>query len=94
MIFLRTLLANFMVMGLPLLLIFVGILLALKSHKAGKAARAKFYTGILLLSLPLGVIAYIGAGMFAAILHGGGHFYSVPFGGYSASNDAALAVRP
>jgi hypothetical protein len=57
-----------------------------------RSPNARFYTGILLLSLPLGLVAYIGAGMIAAILRGGGHFYSVPFGGYTASNDAALAT--
>jgi hypothetical protein len=62
-----------------------------KSRSARGGANAKFYTGALLLSVPLGLIAYIVSGMIAAALHGGGHFYSVPFGGYTASNDAALA---
>jgi hypothetical protein len=88
----RILVANFITMGLPLLLIAGGILLVVKSRSARGGANARFYTGVLLLSLPLGLVAYIGAGMIAAILRGGGHFYSVPFGGYTASNDAALAT--
>jgi hypothetical protein len=88
----RTFLASFITIWFPLLLIAGGILLAVKSRSARGGANAKFYTGALLLSVPLGLIAYIGAGMIAAILRGGGHFYSVPFGGYTASNDAALAT--
>ena len=87
----RTLLATFLTMWLPLLLIAAGMLLVVKSRSARGGANAKFYTGALLLSVPLGLIAYIGSGMIAAILRGEGHFYSVPFGGYTASNDAALA---
>jgi hypothetical protein len=88
---LRTLLASFITIGLPLLLIAAGILLVVKSRSARGGANAKFYTGTLFLSVPLGLIAYIGSGMIAAALRGEGHFYSVPFGGYTASNDAALA---
>jgi hypothetical protein len=86
----RTLLANFMVMGLPLLLISSGIILILKSRSATGGANARFYIGAVLLSLPLGLVAYVGSGVIAATLRGEGHFYSVPFGGYNASNDAAL----
>jgi hypothetical protein len=88
----RTLLATSLTLWLPLLLIAAGILLVVKSRSAREGANAKFYTGALLLSVPLGLIAYIGSGMIAAILRGEGHFYSVPFGGYTASNDAALAT--
>lgn len=88
----RTFLANFITTGLPLLLIAGGILLVVKSRSARGAANAKFYTGALLLSVPLGLIVYIGSGMIAAALRREGHFYSVPFGGYTASNDAALAT--
>jgi hypothetical protein len=88
----RTFLATFITMVLPLLLIAAGILLILKSRSARADANARFYTGVFLLSLPLGLIAYLASGMLAAILHGGGHFYCVPFGGYTASNDAALAI--
>ena len=87
----RILLANFITTGLPLLLIAAGILLVVKSRSARGGANAKFFIGALLLSVPLGLIAYIGSGMIAAALRGEGHFYSVPFGGYTASNDAALA---
>lgn len=88
----RTFLANFITMWLPLLLVAAGIFLVVKSRSARGGAKARFYTGVFLLSLPLGLIAYLASGMLAAILHGGGHFYSVPFGGYTASNDAALAI--
>ena len=87
----RTFLASFITIWLPLLLIAGGILLVVKSRSARGGANAKFYTGALLLSVPLGLIAYIASGMMAAALRGEGHFYSVPFGGYTASNDAALA---
>src|SRR5690349_8313287 len=68
----RTLLATFLTMWLPLLLIAAGILLVVKSRSARGGANAKFYTGALLLSVPLGLIAYIVSGMIAAALHGGG----------------------
>jgi|SRR5215469_16717614 len=88
----RTLLANFIVVVLPLLSIAGGVILVLRSRSASGSANVGFYTGILLLSLPLGLVVYLGSGMIAAILRGEGHFYSVPFGGYSASNDAALLI--
>jgi hypothetical protein len=81
----RTLLATFLTMWLPLLLIAAGILLVVKSYSERGGANAKFYTGALLLSVPLRLVAYIASGMIAAALRGGGHFYSVPFGGYTAS---------
>ena len=87
----RTFLASFITIWLPLLLIAAGILLVVKSRTTRGGANTKFYTGALLLSVPLGLIAYIGSGMVAAAFRGEGHFYSVPFGGYTASNDAALA---
>jgi hypothetical protein len=89
---LRALLANFIVTVLPLLMIVAGIILVSRFRSAGGGAMAKFYTGILLLSLPLGMVVYIGSGMIAAILRGQGHFYSVPFGGYTATNDTALLI--
>ena len=88
----RTLLANFIITVLPLLLIVAGIILVSRFRSASGGAKAWFYTGILLLSLPSGMVAYIGSGMIAAILRGQGHFYSVPFGGYTSSNDAALLI--
>ena len=88
----RTLLANFIVMVLPLLLIAAGIILVSKSRSASGGAKASFWMGVLLLSLPLGVVVYVASGMIAAILRGEGHFYSVPFGGYSASNDTDLLI--
>lgn len=77
-------------MVLPFLLIAVGIFLMIKARTAASGVSAKFYAGTLLVSLPLGVIAYIASGIIAARIRNEGHFYSVPFGGYTASNDAAL----
>jgi len=73
----RTLLASFKTMVLPLL-IAAGILLILKSRSARASANGTFYTGVLLLAA---VDRVLRAGMIAAILHGGGHFYSVQFDG-------------
>jgi cbb3-type cytochrome oxidase subunit 3 len=87
---LRVLLANFIVQILPLLLLIAGIVLILRARKGGPGSIARRYLGMSLASLPVGVIAYIIAGIAAAAIRGEGHFYSIPFGGYSASNDAAI----
>jgi hypothetical protein len=89
---LRALLANFVVQVLPLLLLVAGIVLVIKSRKAGPGSSIRHYLGISLVSLPAGVVAYIIAGIAAASFRGDGHFYSVPFGGYSVSSNAAIAV--
>ena len=89
-IILRTLLANFIVEILPILLMVAGIFILIKTHKAGPGSSFRRYLGISLVSLPAGIIAYIIAGIAAAALRGDGHFYSVPFGGYSVSNNAAI----
>ncbi len=88
-IILRTLLANFIVQVLPFLLILAGIFLVIKARKAGPGSTIRRYLGISLVSLPAGIIVYTIAGIAAAALRGDGHFYSVPFGGYSVSNNAA-----
>jgi len=88
-IILRTLLANFIVQVLPFLLILAAIFLVIKARKAGPGSTIRRYLGISLVSLPAGIIVYIIAGIAAAALRGDGHFYSVPFGGYSVSNNAA-----
>lgn len=86
---LRILLANFIVKILPLLLIAAAVVLISKARKGGPGSSARRYIGITLAALPAGVIAYIVAGIAAARIRGEGHFYGVPFGGYSVSNDAA-----
>ena len=83
---LRILLANFIVQVLPLLMIAGAILLVLKARKDGRGSSLKHYLGISLAAVPAGIIAYIGSGILAARLRGEGHFYSVPFGGYSVDN--------
>ena len=89
-IILRTLLANFIVQVLPLLLMVAGIFLLVKAHKAGPGSSFRRYLGTSLVSLPAGVFAYVIAGIVAAAMRGDGHFYSVPFGGYSVPNNAAI----
>jgi hypothetical protein len=86
---LRILLANFLVQVLPVLLIAAGIILALKSPREATGRR---YLGILLVSFPVGVFVYIVAGIAAAAIRGDGHFYSVPFGGYSVSDNFAIGA--
>jgi hypothetical protein len=88
-VILRILFANFIVEILPLLLIIAGILLVIKARKAGPGSSIRRYLGISFVSLPLGIILYIISGIVAATMRGDGHFYSVPFGGYSVSNNAA-----
>ena len=83
---LRILLANFIVQVLPLLMIVGAILLVLKARKGGPGSSLKHYLGISLAAFPAGIIAYIASGIVAARLRGEGHFYSVPFGGYSVDN--------
>ncbi len=87
---LRTLLAIFIVQVLPILLIVGGILFLIKARQGGPGSSIRRYVGISLVSLPAGIIVYIIAGIVAAAMRGDGHFYSVPFGGYSASNNAAI----
>jgi hypothetical protein len=85
-IILRALLANFLVQVLPLLMIAAAIILVLKARKGGSRSSLKHYLGISLAALPAGIIAYIIAGIAAAAVRGEGHFYSVPFGGYTIDN--------
>jgi len=87
-VLLRTLLANFIVQILPILLIIVGVVLVVRAQKAGPGSSIRKYMGISLISLPVGIVLYIIAGIAAAAVRGDGHFYSVPFGGYSVSNNA------
>jgi hypothetical protein len=85
---LRILLAYFVVLVLPIVLAIAGLLLVMKARKEGQGSSIRRYLGISLLSLPVGVIVYIVAGIMAATVRGDGHFYSVPFGGYSVSDNA------
>ncbi|HET9402379.1 MAG TPA: hypothetical protein VFO34_15650 [Candidatus Acidoferrales bacterium] len=84
----RILLANFIVEYVPLALAVCGILLL--ARKSSRAVAWKRYVGIACISLPVGVLVYIIASMIAAPLEGGGHFYSVPFGGYDPGANAAI----
>ena len=83
---LRILLANSIVQVLPLLMIAGAILLVLKARKGGPGSSAKHYLGVSLAAIPGGIIAYVAAGIAAARLRGEGHFYCVPFGGYTVDN--------
>ncbi len=83
---LRIFLANFIVQVLPLLMIAAAIILVLKARKGGPRSSLKHYFGISLAALPAGIIAYIVAGIAAARIRGEGHFYSVPFGGFTVDN--------
>ncbi len=85
-VMLRALLANFVVQVLPPLMIVAAILLVVKARKGGRGSLLRHYLGIFLAALPAGVIAYIVAGIAAARIRGEGHFYSVPFGGYTVDN--------
>lgn len=85
-IMLRALAANFIVQVLPLLMIAAAMLLVLKARKGGPRSSLKHYLGISLAAIPAGVIAYIVAGIVAAAIRGDGHFYSIPFGGYTVEN--------
>jgi hypothetical protein len=87
---LRILLANAVVELLPLLLLVAGIVLMIKGRRAGPGTSVRRYLGISFVSLPVGVFTYIISGIIAASMRGDGHFYSVPFGGYTVSNNAAL----
>lgn len=83
---LRILWANFIVQVLPLLMIAAVIPLVLKARKGGPGSSLKRYLGISLAALPARIIAYIIAGITAASIRAEGHFYSVPFGGYTVDN--------
>ena len=81
------LLANSVVMVLPLLLFFAGVMIV---EKAPGAIWRRL--GLLLVALPSGILAYIIASIASASLRGDGHFYSVPFGGYDLSNNTAIGA--
>jgi hypothetical protein len=83
---LRIFLANFIVQVLPLLMIAAAIILVVKARKGGPGSSLKHYFGLSLAALPAGIIAYIVAGIAAAGVRREGHFYSVPFGGYTVDN--------
>ena len=86
---LRILLATFITQILPFALIAAGIVLILKSRRESTWRR---YLGIVLVSFPAGIFVYIIAGIAAAAIRGDGHFYSVPFGGYSVSDNLAIGT--
>jgi hypothetical protein len=85
---LRILIANLLVQVLPLALVAAGLVLLFR-RQAGSAVLWRSL-GLVLLALPLGLFAYIAVGVAAAGLRGDGHFYSVPFGGYTLSNADVL----
>lgn len=84
---LRVLLANFIVHVLPLLMIVAAIILILKARKGGPGSGFKLYMGLSLAAIPGGIIACIFSGIAAAAIRKEGHFYSVPFGGYTIDNE-------
>jgi hypothetical protein len=84
--------ANFVVQILPLLMIAAAVILVMKARKGGPGSKLKRYLGISLASLPAGILVYIFAGMEAAAMREDGHFYSIPFGGYSASDNVAIGA--
>jgi hypothetical protein len=86
---LRILLAYFVVLVLPILLLLSGLFLVIKARKSSFPSSIRLYLGISLISFPLGVLAYAIAGITFARIRGDGHFYGVPFGGYSVSSNAA-----
>ena len=86
----RILLAKFIVEVLPLLLIICGVILLARRPAAD--APWKRYLGLTLISVPAGIVLYIVSGIAAAAIRGEGHFYSVPFGGYTVSNNTALGA--
>jgi len=83
---LRVLLANFIVQVLPLLMIVAAVILILKARKGGPGSGFKHYMGLSLAAIPGGIIAYIFSGIVVAAIRKAGHFYSVPFGGYTIDN--------
>jgi len=87
---LRILLANFIVEVLPLLLVAAGIILIVRRRSSG--AYWTRYLGIGLVAFPAGIVVYMFASIMAARIRGEGHFYSVPFGGYTVSNNIALGA--
>lgn len=86
---LRILLANFLVEILPLLVIIVGVVLVARSRRETPGKR---YLGFALISVPVGALAYVIAGIVAAAIRGDGHFYSVPLGGYRVNHNGGIAA--
>ena len=67
-------------------MIIAAIFLVLKARKGGQRSSFKRYLGISLAALPVGIFTYIFAGIAAARIRNEGHFYSVPFGGFTVNN--------
>lgn len=88
----KILLAN-LIIELPLVLFIVGVILLIGARR--KASAAKFWIGAVLVAVPAGIVSYIASGIVAAAMRGEGHFYSVPFGGYTVDNgplEASCAI--
>ena len=84
----RILVANFLFWILPLLLITVGIVFV----RSRRQTLGKHHLGLVLISLPAGIFAYILAGIVAAGIRGDGHFFSFPFGGYRINDNGAIVA--
>ena len=69
-----------------------GFILMAKSRIPTRRSAAKHYLGVVLASLAVGIAAYNLTGILVARFRGNGRFYSLPFGGYSMSNGAAIFV--
>ena len=83
-------LANFVVEILPVLLIGAAVMLIVRARKGGPGRAWRYYLGVSLASLPSGIFLYILSGILAARIRQEGHFYSVPFGGYTVSDNTAI----
>lgn len=69
----------------------VGILLIAITGRNARWRMVRNIAGFFLVAVPGGGLAYLFSGIWIARVRGAGHFFSVPFGGYTVTDSALLS---
>jgi hypothetical protein len=77
-----------MLLALPLA---AGILLIATTGRNARWRMVRNMAGFFLVALPVGGLAYLFSGIWIARARGVGHFFSVPFGGYTVTDNAVFS---
>lgn len=67
-----------------------GILLLAITGRSARWRTARNVAGFFLVAVPVGGLAYLFSGIWIARARGVGHFFSVPFGGYTVTDNAVM----
>ena len=76
-----------LLLALPLA---AGILLIATTGRKARWRIARNLAGFFLVAAPMGGLAYLFSGIWIARERGVGHFFSVPFGGYTVTDNALM----